>query len=311
MRAIIVVAIVLSVGLSSAPANTDMRDWMMASGEALRAELVRYDLEESSAHLRMPDGESVSFSREDFSVVDQAWLVEWAEFSSELDDALKNLAGSFQHYQAQGQYTTDFYVYLPSIYSETNSLPLFIMFHPGGKGARYVKRFMEAAEALGVIVVSCDSIRNSRDDQVEADMLDRFRELLPSIEETVRHDPSRIFMGGTSGGAYKAYHYSAQIDRPWAGIFANGGWLGGRKFSELPYPAGMRIAMVNGNNDRNANVWVSPDSAILTARGSKVGFFSFEGGHQVPPPWIQIKTIDWLLGKTDEVYQHTVESSGE
>lgn len=292
----------LAVGpLLPVSANTDSRNWTFASGTNLTAILESYSPENDAVILQLgEDGEKREYRLKDFSAVDQAWLTEWAQIAKELEVVLKTRTGTFEHYQAQGQYTTDFYVYYPSKFNKGAKLPMFIMFHSSGKGARYNKKFIEAAEVMDIIIVTLDTFRNTTDEKVDAELLARFRELLPKIEETVPHDPTKLFLGGSSGGAMTAYGYSAEVKRPWAGIFANGGWLGGeKKHFDKPYPAGMRIAMVNGNNDVAANTWVDNDRKILTEKGSTVEVFSFLGAHQVPPPLTQMKAFLWLLNKNE------------
>jgi predicted esterase len=130
-------------------------------------------------------------------------------------------------------------------------------------------------------------------------MFSAFQELLPQIEAKVAHDPNRIFMGGVSGAALRAYMYSAKISRPWAGIFANGGWLGGSENYDLPYPK-MRVAMLNGDKDNGANHYLNPDTAVLQKAGCAVSVHAFEGGHQLAPPSVQTKAMRWLLGKNEQ-----------
>lgn len=288
----------LFLAVFSARGNTDSRHWVLTSGDTFFAELVKYDPATESAVLRHADDEEKTYALTDFRDIDAAWLLEWAAFSEELDMLAAELKGEFSHYQYKGTHPADFYVYTPSKYRETKNLPMLILFHPGGKGARYVKRFMNAAEELDLIVVSSDAFRNTGAvwNEKDDEMLACFKELLPSLETTVPHDPTRLYMGGSSGGAQRAYHFSAMVKRPWAGIFANGGWIGGPGFYTLDYPAGMRVVMVNGHND-SANRWLERDAAVLEKCGSTVNIFAFEGGHQVPPPMIQFKALDWMLNE--------------
>ena len=155
---------------------------------------------------------------------------------------------------------------------------------------------MEAAEATNMVIIACGTFRNTDDDfKLESAMLERFREAFPQILERVPQiDHKRIFMGGSSGGAWRAYHYSAWVEFPWAGIYANGGWLGGPKYYDLPYPADMRVIIVNGNQD-HANRSIPKVTEILQDAGNTVGIIAFEGGHQVPPTSSQIKSFNWLL----------------
>lgn len=48
---------------------------------------------------------------EDLSPMDQAWLVEWNQIEQEMNVLIETLGGRFEHYVAEGNYTTDFYVY--------------------------------------------------------------------------------------------------------------------------------------------------------------------------------------------------------
>ena len=93
----------------------------------------------------------------------------------------------------------------------------------------------------------------------------------------------------------RSYSYSAQVDRPWAGIFAAGGWLGPQShIDERDYPP-MRVAMINGDKDRGANHYLDRDMAHLTKEGCTVSVHAFEGGHQMPPASVQTKAMRWLL----------------
>lgn len=173
---------------------------------------------------------------------------------------------------------------------------MMILFHPGGNGHRDILRYVEAAEAVNMTLVSCETFQNSADNpEIEAGYLERFKELLPQIEAAVPHDPKRVFMGGISGGGWRSYHYSAQIDRPWAGIFANCSWVGDEKYWNLPYPK-MRVAMVDGDKDYGRYT-LEKDMEVIRKSGSQISVQAFEGGHQVAPPAVMTKAFKWLLGE--------------
>jgi len=273
----------------------------MASGEEFQAELVSYDESRNEVVLKFNDVEDHQYTFEDFSMIDQAWLVEWIEFEEQLKLQLEEIGGDFEHLITSGSYPTELFVYYPSAASTSiEPLPAIILFHPGGKAARYCMRHMEAAEATGLILIACGDFRNTDDDfEKESAMLARFREIFPQILERIPLDPNKVFMGGTSGGAWKAFHYSAWVKHPWAGIYSNAGWLGGSQYYHLPYPAGMRVAIVNGNQDNDSNHEVEPDSKLLDKAGNKIAVIMFEGGHQVLPVHTQIKAFNWMLNIED------------
>lgn len=279
--------------------NSEIRSWKLLNGEALSAEIEKIDEAAKTVLLRKEDTSEVSLQFSELSLLDRAWLLEWIETEEELTDKVAQLGGTLEHYQTQGATTTtDFYVYSPSgTEAEKKTRPLMILFDPSGKGRRYLLRHIEAGEAAKITLIGCDVFRNGMG---EANHLTRFEEMLGTIKKNIPHDSKKIFLGGTSGGAARSYMYSAISDQAeWAGIYANGGWLGGREFWNRKYREGMRVAMVNGNNDVAAEQWREADTNVLTKRNITVSLHAFEGGHQVPPPSVQTKAFLWLIGKME------------
>lgn len=284
--------------LHIAKANDQMRDWTLASGSKQQAEILAYNESKKLVTLRLPDQTKVQISEQDFSSIDRAWILQWVEQDEEARAMLAKIGGTVTEHAGTGKFTTHYAVYHPPVAAAAGSkLPMLILFHPGGDGRRNIYKYIESAAAVGISLVSLDYFRNTGNDPAkEAEMLECFTELLPQIEATVPHDEKRMFMGGMSGGAWRSYHYSAQVARPWAGVIAGGGWLGGKIYYHLPYPR-MRVAMVNGDKDKGANHFVDPDSARLQQAGSIISVHAFEGGHQVAPPSVQEKALRWLLSE--------------
>ncbi|BCU76131.1 hypothetical protein [Luteolibacter sp. LG18] len=282
--------------LPLARGNPNQREWKLANGETRQAEMTDYDEDRKVVTLRFKDDTVIHLDQDALSALDRAWLLEWIEAGEELEAKLTQFGGSLTRHTATGKFTTGYSVYQPPLAENApdSTRPMLILFHPNGIGHREIYRYVEAAKATGMTLVSCEIFRNTGDNpEREAELLERFTEMLPQIEAAVPHDPKRMFMGGCSGGSWRAFHYSAQISRPWAGIYSNCGWLGGDKYYDLPYPK-MRVAMVNGINDP-AGMWLEPDTARLQKADCKVSVHAFEGGHQVPPPSVQEKAFRWLL----------------
>lgn len=281
-------------------ANSEVRSWTLTDGRKLSAELVSYNEQAGVVTLRINERDPVVFLFTMLSPSDQAWVVEWVDLGERLDAVLARVGGEFLHFVSQGAYPTGYHVYLPPGVMEGPPPPMLLFFDPAGNGERYVKRYIEAAAEAKFVVVGLDEFRNTPPpdgDELDARFRERFLELLPQIKATVRHDPARVFLGGTSGGAMRAFGYAATIEGPWAGVFSNVGWLGPKEEAyALRFPAGMRVAFVDGNNDRGGS-YKKRDTEILVSYGSTVGFFSFEGGHQLPPPASQLKAMRWLLGQ--------------
>ena len=299
--AFLVSALLLMGGVVDCLANSEVRSWLLTDGRKISAELLSYHEASAVVKLRLNERETRFFAFNALSAPDQAWVLEWTELGEALDALLARQGGEFLHFTSQGTYPTGYHVYYPPGVKEGPPAPVLILFDPSGQGERYAKRYIEAAARANIIVIGLDEFRNTPPpdgDALDALFLERFKELLPQLQATVGYDPNKVFLGGTSGGAMRAFGYTAKVNGPWAGVFSNVGWLGPNEEDYgLPFPGGMRIAMVNGNKDGGG--YVERDTEILVDRGNVVGFFSFEGGHQVPPPDSQLKAIRWLLGRDE------------
>ena len=292
---LVCIAIGVAISTTSLWSNTDRKVWHMSTGEAFSAVLVEYQPETQIVILSTDEKNERTFHKEDLSALDQQWLVEYSNMMENSQELLKSLGGSLISSETSGAYPTPFYIYRPSTVEDESLAPLMILFHPGGKGARYILRHIEAAEECGLSLLALDIFRNTKDDTaLEDELTERFTEVLDYIKRKILFDSSRMYLGGTSGGAWRSYHYAAWFKEQWAGIYANGGWLGGKEYASLNYPP-LRVAMVNGHQDNAANRWIKHDSTILEGLGGVVKTFAFEGGHQVPPVSAQIKAFRWLM----------------
>ena len=208
-----------------------------------------------------------------------------------LDEKMEK-AGQTITYNSDGKRMLTFHCYYPTSYAAGRNLPLLILFSPGGQGERIQKKFIAAGEVNSWIVVGCDGFKNRVDEELGEEM---FTEVLHAIEKKVVHDKDLVYMGGMSGGAWRAYHYSVLFDRPWKGIVACGGWLGGPEYKDLAYPEKMAVAIINGNEDKGANHWIDHDREILKGRRIKVRVFHFQGGHSIAPDETLTKAIQWMV----------------
>ena len=276
-------------------ANTDDRTWSYKDGRTLFAHITNWDDQSDLVTLVDDQGNTTEIIRKDLSMIDQAFVRTWFVTHEKMETKLAELGGTLKHLQHAGTYTTDYYVYQPSNYEANRTAPMLILFSPSGNGYGTMLRHFEAAEKTGILLITLDVFKN-RDNQAER--LARFQELLPILELNP-HDPDKLFMGGLSGGAWRSYHYSGSVARPWAGIYATGGWLGyqlGEVYRNNHVHYGMRVAMVNGDRDRAAAKFEPQDTAYLSKTANcEVAMFAFEGGHQVPPTNSQIEAFEWLL----------------
>ncbi len=276
-------------------ANSEIRPWSLADGTGFHAEIVSVDEPNERLVLRDRKGNERTLAFGDISLLDRAWVLEWSEMNEELMAKAEALGTKFQSFDGKGaRYATEFYVFHPSGEPDPKSpRPMMILFDPAGMPVRYLLRHVEAAEAVNMTVVACDRIRNGSDGD---EARERLRELYPIIAATVPHDPKRVYFGGTSGGALRAFILAAELPEiKIAGIYSNVGWLGGGPYDDLPFPA-CRVAVVNGDEDKAADQSFIRDTPILQRRGCTIALFAFEGGHKLPPVTVQVKAFQWLLG---------------
>lgn len=194
---------------------------------------------------------------------------------------------------APGETGISYHVYAPNNYKTTaQAPPILIAFSPGGNGQGMVDKLKDGFEEAGWILVGCDQLRNGLDDRELAVKMED--EVLDAIFATIPHDPKRVYLGGFSGGAMRAYSVTTRRPEPIAGIFAYGGWLGGSDYQDHPYRRGMSVAMINGNRDRGANAWVATDTATLRERDCTVKHYTFLGGHKTAPPNITRQVVEWM-----------------
>lgn len=278
-------------------ADTDRKTWKLKNGDSISAILVDYNKETEMIRLQDQNGDFFELQKHELNILDQEWVESYLDMIKETNELVKKLGGKVISSETIGVFPTTYHLYKPSKFDELERKPLMILFHPGGKGLRYLSRHIEAAEKVNLQILALDVFRNTGDDQdLEDELKERFQDVLLFIRDEIHDVNFNLYMGGSSGGAWRAYHYSAWHEGPWSGIYANGGWLGGEKYSDLNYPASMRVAIVNGHQDKSANRWVEHDSEIIEKKGSTVKAFVFEGAHQVPPKRTQEKAFKWLLG---------------
>ncbi len=291
MKTSILAVILGSLFLS--PVQAESRAWSNREGKVIQAELVSYDPETKKVILKLSNGSQPTLASETLSDADQAWLDERQRNLDERAATFRASAGKTISYQSEGSHAVSYQVYYPTSFSSESPPAMIIMFSSGGNGKHILGSVKEACEALGWIGVGCDVFKNNTD---EALLDEKWREVFPHIEKTVPHDRDLLYLGGMSGGALRAYDYSESTARPWKGVLAFGGWLGGKE--TLNCAPKMAVAIVNGDNDKNANLVMVSDVDVLEKERCKVKSFSFPGGHTIAPPVTVLEAMQWLKAST-------------
>jgi predicted esterase len=82
------------------------------------------------------------------------------------------------------------------------TLPLLLLYDPGGGARRIVERYAPAARKLGWLAASCNQVANGTPDDADTEAM---LGLLQYVRGRRGVDRTRVFAGGFSGGACGAY----------------------------------------------------------------------------------------------------------
>ena len=267
--------------------------WSNRAGKTIQAELTAYDPVSGKVTLKLANGTTAVVAATTLSDADQAFLTEPQRKLDERLAELKTNSGKVVACQSDGPEQVTYHVYYPTTFDPAKPPAMIILFSPGGSGTGILNPVKDACEKLGWVGVGCDAFRNNTD---ESALDKKWSEVLPHIEKTVLHNPDLLYLGGMSGGALRAYDYSESTARPWKGVLAFGGWLGGKE--SLHCAPKMAVAVVNGSDDKSANSNAPRDEKVLKDARCVVRTFSFPGGHQIAPPAVVLQAMQWLQETT-------------
>ena len=217
-------------------------------------------------------------------------VVLFASFAGAEDSESLDLnAGQQISQKTEGPKKVGYHIYVPGNYTKSSRLPLLVTFSPGGGGRGMMNTFKAAGEKFGWIVVGCDQLKNGLDRKDATPIED---EVMDEILRRIPH--SRLYLGGFSGGGMRCFTISRRRNDPINGIISLGGWMGGAKYYDDDYPKGMYVAIINGDQDKNANCWVKNDTAALRKHDAIVKYFTFPGKHQAAPAGTIEKAVNWI-----------------
>jgi len=200
-------------------------------------------------------------------------------------------AGEVLDRTTEGETHIGYHVAVPGSYDVAKLPPLLVVFSPGGDGKGMMNHVKASANEVGWMVIGCDKLKNN---MTEAEQTPMEKDLMNDIRKFIPYDVNRLYYGGMSGGAWRAYRMTCRFKDKCAGVLAFGGWLGGAEDQKKPYQRKMSIAMLNGNDDKGASCWEEQDKAALERRKCKVKIFKFPGGHVMAPKEVIDKAVAWM-----------------
>jgi dienelactone hydrolase len=268
------------------------RIWTDTEGRSIEAELIAADPGNNTIDIRRSDGRTFALGWDRLSEEDRAYVEKWVrEKMAHLEP------GSVHRREVPGKENTRYHYWIPPHEKPLANRPILILFSPSGAGAAILDQVKPACEEVGWITVGVDFLRNR---MLEAGFSSEAQEaifdaVLQDIQERIPHDPHRIYLGGFSGGAVRAYNLTTRRREPFAGVLAFGGWLGGEESrARAQYRRQMAVAIINGEQDRGANAHSADDRAALERRNCRVRLFPFPGGHVVAPPEVTARAVAWM-----------------
>ena len=190
-----------------------------------------------------------------------------------------------------GKLQTPYHIAVPDNYNPEKPPPLLVVFSPGGDGRGMMNQVRGSANKVGWMVIGCDTLKNGMESE---ESIPIEKEFLQDLHTFVPYDPTRLYYGGFSGGASRAYDMTYLFRDKCAGILAFGGWLGGREAQGKPFQKNMAVAMLNGEGDQGARGWEDSDKEVLKHRHCQVKTFHFPGGHGVAPRELIDEAIAWM-----------------
>lgn len=175
-------------------------------------------------------------------------------------------------------------VYLPSTYTNSRTWPLLFVFDPGGRGARAVETFREAAERFGWIVVGSENSRNGPWEPTRRSIT----AMWPAVLQTYTIARDRVYAGGHSGGAAVAWMLATESGQI-AGVVASGPPNPGSESK----PSGFAWFGTAGRLDFNFIEARTIDARVARA-GAPHRMEFFDGGHQWLPAPLTMRALGWL-----------------
>ena len=194
---------------------------------------------------------------------------------------------------AEGEEGVPYHLYVPPQFDPQRPPPILILFDPTGNGRGMLGQVQQSAAKAGWIAIGVDRLKNRAEGANVGRMED---EVLADIFTRIPHNGDRVYLGGFSGGALRAFRLSSQLraQRPIAGVFSYGGWLGGERGRQWSFPANMAVAFINGADDTAANHQIEGDTAALRGSRRVIRVFSFPGGHVVAPALVTDEVMAWM-----------------
>jgi hypothetical protein len=278
----------------------DFRTWKSVSGTELEAKFIAKTA--SDVTLEKRDGTRISLKAKQLSVEDQIFLQTAGQPTAPAPApavtgqttvaGIDAAPGKVSHEitcVADAKWT--YQLYLPMAFHTGRKWPVAFLMDPGGGSSGTVKRYIPAAEHLGMILAVS---RQCKNDFVDADVA--MYAMVKDVTERLPMLPELSIASGMSGGSRMAY-LLAETDKNIGGVLACGSGSGVYLHDHSFRPAKLRkstvICSIMGSNDYNRR-----EAAESHARFSKdARLMWFIGKHTWADEDLLTEGISHLYGK--------------
>ncbi|MGE5362000.1 MAG: TPR end-of-group domain-containing protein [Bacteroidales bacterium] len=187
----------------------------------------------------------------------------------------------------QGDPGQSYALYLPSTYSPDRKWPILYAFDPGARGGVPVRRFADAAERYGFIVVGSNNSRNGP----LAVAQNALNAMLDDTRARFSLERKRLYVTGFSGGARVASVVGMVMPGEVAGVIAFGAGFqpGVAPSPSLPFVYYAAVGIDDFNFPELQNLNRSLEKLDLPHR-----LDVFEGGHEWPSEIVCRHALEWM-----------------
>jgi len=194
-------------------------------------------------------------------------------------------------YQGKGSDSaTSYIVYIPDKLDLKKRYPWILGLSPDGNGQEALSAMREGCDANGWVLVASNNSKNGMDWKIIE------RSLIDTINSSVRTlpvDPSKMYVGGLSGGGMVSHWLTAKFPQLVKGVVINCGMMSRDFKQQIGYPSGKDIVFMTNPHDFRYNE-IREDFQYVTSRGCKACWIEFPGSHQWAPPQYYATAFKWL-----------------
>jgi len=187
---------------------------------------------------------------------------------------------------------TSYVIYIPDKLNLKTRHPCMVGFDPGGDATAVLSHMSQACDDNGWILVASNNYHNG----CTFEQTDLFiADTIASAIRTLAVDPTRIYVGGLSGGGQVSHGFIQKHPELIRGLVTNCGMINQDYLKENGYPSGTGKAVVfltNPGDFRYKEIAV--DCRMLKGRGWTTSWMEFPGNHEWAPPKYFSAAFKWL-----------------